>query len=53
SDQRLFCGNRRPSSIQTIGAGRDSEQEGFKLDLYHEGLFPSAEPMHKSATFHI
>ncbi|KNZ45695.1 AGC protein kinase [Puccinia sorghi] len=50
SDQILFSGERRPSSIRTIGAGRNPEQGASELHLNHEGLFPPADPMRKSAS---
>ncbi|PLW36391.1 hypothetical protein PCASD_13722 [Puccinia coronata f. sp. avenae] len=51
SDRKMVSGGeRRPSSIRTIGAGRDSEQEASDLDVTQGGLFPPTDPMRKSAS---
>ncbi|POW09583.1 hypothetical protein PSTT_06766 [Puccinia striiformis] len=51
SDQQVLLGERRPSSIRTIGAGKDpTEQKLSDLGLNEHGLFPPIDPMRKSAS---
>lgn len=50
SDHELILGQRRPSSVRTIGAGREPEQQVLELDQSETESFHPPDLMRKSAS---